>query len=74
MSQWVFDPSQVVNVGVTVLAVFGSVARTYYRIRSEIQDLRSELTALLREKKEIHERLESDLKDHEVRLRVLEKA
>lgn len=72
-----FDAAQAINMGVyfvaTVVAVYAGGARAYYGIMGAIAEGRKDMAHMKETNEEAHLRFEEGHKDHEVRLRVLEK-
>lgn len=73
-----FDLVSALNLAIyaliTMLATFSAAAKVYYGLLSKIQDLSSQVESLHNAKNQMNAAFDADIKDHEIRLRVLEKA
>ena len=71
-----FDPAAFVNMllnsATTIVTVLLVGAKVYYGLRSEMRSTREAMQAHFATNAEDHGRMEGDIKDHEVRIRVLE--
>jgi hypothetical protein len=73
----IFDPVQAINLViyavVSLFTTFGAAAKVYYGLRSEVREVKQELVLNKETNDLAHKRIEDDIRDHEVRIRVVER-
>ena len=73
-----FDLVQAINLAIylvaTMAAVYAGGVRAYFGIMGAIADFRKDMEHMKETNEEAHQRLEDGHKDHEIRIRVLEKS